>query len=1077
MRFTLLGPLSVHDGEGPVNITGRLRRTLLAALLLDAGTPVSADRLAALLWGPDTSAGTAAALHNHLMRLRQALGDEDRVRAVPPGYLIRVEPGELDLHVFTEECAAGRRKLAEKAWAGASGHFGAALDLWRGRPLADIPALADDLRIRELEETHLQALQGRIEADLNLARHHEVLDELRALTEEHPRNEAFRGQLMLALYRAGQPGGACAAYDEYEKSLLDELGLEPGADLRELHEAVLRGDPALSLPPNPNAPRQLPADTRTFTGRAAELAELVAAAGQSTGTLVISALDGMAGIGKTALAVHVAHQIADRFRDGQLFIDLRGHTAGSAPVSAEEALAYLLRSLGVSPQAIPGRPDERAELYRTRLADTRTLIVLDNAAGPDQVRPLLPGSPGCLVLITSRNRMADLDEARSLTLDILGEDEAVALLGKVAGTDKAPADSPAVRELAALCGCVPLALRIVAARLRHQRELTVEKLVAQMLDEGGRLRQLSDGERDLTDVFDAAFASLPEPERNLLRMLGLIPGPDIDAYAAANLLGTELETAGRLLDSLLDRSLLIQQADARYGMHDLVRAYARTLMDAASDEAVAAKDRLLDYYQHTAWSGSRHHAGGRRWSAGPDAEPASDVPELPDLPAVLAWLRAERANLLAAIASEGTTPARRIDLTAAAAMLLRQEGPWPLAVQLHEAAAREALRLGDRIAEADALRNVGQICALLGVDAIERARTAFDAALEIYRESGHRQGEADTLLKIGQARYFQGDAAGARQAAEQALPVFRETGDRHGEAQALQALATSGQLLGHNAQARRYLREAAVIIRELGNTQGEAAALALLGFLECEMGEFPAAAETLEQALRVIRSYGNPQTEAGVLNSLGLAHARLGLHDQAKAELSRALGIYRGAGYEFGTAIVLQTLGQALTAAHELQAAIEHLEQSRELFAANGNQRVAASVMRDLGWARHLAGDAEGQALLERALGEFQGTVQDPAGEAETLVYLGRIAVEDGDPGRALGYFDQAMSLAKQTDQLNTEADALDGIARCHELSGDRETALNHLRRAAALYRRTGTSAPADAEERLIALGGEDALP
>ena len=1078
MRFALLGPLSVRDDEAPVRVTGKLRRTLLAALLLDAGTPVSADRLAGLLWGPDAAAGTSAALHTQLMRLRQALGDEDRIRAVPPGYLIDVEPGELDLHVFAEQYAAGRRELAEREWTEASRRFGAALAVWRGRPLADIPALAEDPRIRELEETHLHALHGRIEAELNLGRHHELLGELRALTTQHPRREAFHGQLMLALHRAGQPDEAAAAYDEYEKSLLEELGIEPGAELRALREAVRLADPALSLPPNPNAPRQLPADTRTFTGRAAELAELVAAAGQAAGTLVVSALDGLGGIGKTALAVHAAHRVADRFRDGQLFIDLRGYPAGGAAMPAEEALAYLLRSLGVAPNAIPGGAHERAELYRAKLADSRTLIVLDNAADREQVGPLLPGAPGCLVLITSRDRLAGLDGARTLTLDVLGPQEAVDLLVKIVGPERGVTDGPAVRELAALCGHMPLALRIVAARLRHTAALTVEDVLAELRNEGARLGRLTDGERDLTSVFESSFANLPGPQQRALRLLGVLPGPDIDAYAAASLLDLELETAGGLLDSLLDRSLLIQQAEGRYGMHDLVRAYVRTLMDAGSEEAGAARDRLLDYYQHTAWIASRHSsAGTTRWRARPSAEAAGPVPELPDLPAALSWLRAERANLLATITSEGTAPAQRIELTSATGVLLHREGPWPLAMELHEAAAREALRLGDRIAQADALRNVGQVASMLGIDAAERTQAAFDAALEIYRESAHRQGEADILLRIGQVRYREGDAAGSLAAAQEVLPIVRENGDRLGEAQALQSMAMAEQLLGQNAQARLSLGGAASICRELGNTQAEATTLALLGYLECDMGEFLAAAETLAQALRVTRSVGHPQTEAGVLNSLGRVHAMLGLHDQAEAELSRALGIYRGIGYEFGIALVLQTLGQARTVARDLDAAIEHLEESLEFFTAKGNHRVSANVLRDLGWARHLAGDAEGRALIERALEDFRGEVEDPAGQAEALVLLGRIAVEHGDPGRGLEYFDQAMALATRTEQLTAEAGALDGIARCRELSGDREAALDHLRRAVALYRRMGTFELAQAEERLAALAGQGPFP
>ena len=1069
MRFALLGPLSVHDDEGPVKVTGKLRRTLLAALLLDAGTPVSADRLAALLWGPEAAAGTSAALHTQLMRLRQALGDEDRVRAAPPGYLIHVEPGELDLHVFAEQYAAGRRRLADKAWTEASRHFGDALELWRGRPLADIPALADDLRIRELEETHLRALQGRIEAELNLGRHHEVLDELRALTEEHPRNEAFRGQLMLALYRAGQRDEAAAAYDEYEQSLLDELGLEPGLELRELHKAVLRGDAALSLPPNPNAPRQLPADTRTFTGRAAELAELLGSAAQASGPLVISALDGMAGIGKTALALHAAHRIADRFRDGQLFIDLRGYAAGGAPMPAEEALAYLLRSLGVPPQSIPSGLRDRAALYRTRLAQSRTLIVLDNAADPAQVRPLLPDAAGCLVLITSRDRLTGLDRARSLSLDILGEDEAVALLGKVAGTDKAPARSPAVRELAALCGYVPLALRIVAARLRHTAGLTVEDLVAGLRDEGARLGRLTDGERDLASVFETSYRHLPEPERRALRLLSVLPGPDIDAYAAANLLAVDLPTAEGLLSSLLGRSLLIRQVEGRYGIHDLVRAYTRSLLDAAGDQARAARDRLLDYYQHTLWTAVRLHTTAIRWR-GPVPGFAGPSPEPTDMARALAWLRAERAGLLAATADPSVPAARRVDLALGLAPLMQIDGPWPEAVALQRAAEQRAEALGDLQGQADALRNRGQISEVGDFDQNERTGLIYQRARDLYRRAGSRAGEADVLFRIGRVLAQDNDLEAALEVGRAALALFREIGDRQGQTHAMLAISDTARLLGDNEAALEMCEQAAAVYRELGNRQGEATVLQHLGYVLGELGELNAAIAPLTAALEIDREYAQRQAEASVLNVLGGIHSLQGAHELADEALRRSLELFEDLGHRLGAAVVLTHLGQDRVAANESAAGIGYLERAYAGFREIGNPYSETEVLRELGWARVRAGDAAGTELIGRALEAYRGTVDDPPGEVEALVMLGCAALEAGDPRRALARFEEALPLARRIRRNVGVARALDGIARCRERLGEREAAAGPLREAVAMYRRMGLAELAEAQRRLAAL-------
>jgi DNA-binding SARP family transcriptional activator len=1075
VHFNLLGPLSVHDDEGPVELRGDLRRTLLAVLLLHAGAPVSVDRLAECLWGLEGADADPARLYNHVTRLRLVLaGGGERIRAVPPGYQIRVEPGELDLHVFAAECAAGRRKLAEKAWAEASRHFGAALGLWRGRPLADIPALAEDPRIRELEEAHLRALQGRIEAELNLGRHHELLDELRALTETHPRHEAFRSQLMLALHRAGQSGDATTAYEAYRESLLDELGLEPGAELRELHEAVSRADPALLLAPKPNAPRQLPADTRVFTGRARELAELVAAAGQAAGTLVISALDGMAGIGKTALAVRAAHRVADRFPDGQLFIDLRGNTGGLDPLSAEDALAYLLRALGVAPQSIPSGVAERTTLYRAKLAEHRTLIVLDNAVGPDQVRPLLPGVVGCLVLITSRNRLTGLDGALSLTLDLLSEGEAVALLSEVAGTEKAPLCSPAVRELAALCGYVPLALRIVAARLRHQRELTVDALVSQMRDETGRLGQLNDGDRDLTSVFDSAFASLPEPERDMLRMLGVIPGPDLDPYAAANLLGTDLHTARHLLESLLERSLLLQQTAGRYRMHDLIRAYVRSLMDADGDEARGARARLLDYCERTAWRADVHVARNNRTqrrATAPAPATASPAPELSDTAQALAWFRAERPNLLAAIADAATAPAARIGLTAAMASTLMHDGPWQQAAALHEAAVRAAGELGDRQAEAEALWDQARTEGLLLTDGRGYATSLLERSLSIFQEIGDRQGEANVRSGIRALEYGDGDAAAAALGSDgPAAPIFREVGDRLGEAGALYMEAKIFALRGEPGEAHRLGLEALAAFREVGLRRGEAMVLHTLGRLDIDEGDLSSAAVYLESSIAIHREFGHRQNEAAVLLDLGRIRTVTGAYARAAEMISLALETFRDLGSVRGQAVGVGLLGQVRLATGEYAAAEKLFDEATALYLGYRSRYGEVDTLRDLGITRFRAGDPSGTDALERALEAFDGEVQDAQGEARTLVYLGEAAAETEGPARALDFYRQAIPLARKARSLIDEAHALDGIARCTERLGDRRDAVENLGQAVARYRRMGAFELAEAEARLTAL-------
>lgn len=469
MRFGLLGPVEVWNEDGPVENRGTLQRTLLAVLLLNANTAVSSDRLIDALWDEAPPATAMASLHNLVLRLRRALGEQGgpRVLAVAAGYLIRVEPGELDLDDFAQRCARARAWAGEGRWAEAAAGFADALALWRGEALADLPGLAGrEPRLLHLAESRRQALEFRIDADLHLGRHGDLIGELRTLVAEHPLYEAFHAHLMLALYRASRPAEALEVFRALRRALITELGLEPSNPLRELQRGILNADPDLaaggsvafaggagapsavsSVSAAAGGHHQLPADTRAFTGRGVELERLLSLARErvdamSTTTMVVTAIDGMAGVGKSTLAVRAAHILADRFPDGQLFLDLRGYAEGMAPREPADALAVLLTSLGVAPGQIPADPDARATAYRERLAGTRTLILLDNAATEAQVRPLIPGNSGCLVLITSRRRFKALDDAHTVALDVLPAADAVALLRRLVEPERAPAEDP-----------------------------------------------------------------------------------------------------------------------------------------------------------------------------------------------------------------------------------------------------------------------------------------------------------------------------------------------------------------------------------------------------------------------------------------------------------------------------------------------------------------------------------------------------------------------------------------------------------------------------------------------------------
>jgi DNA-binding SARP family transcriptional activator len=560
VRFGLLGTLVLAYGaKAPVAVSGPRQRALLASLLLSANAPVSLDALAEAVWDGSPPPGAATTLRSHVRRLRQALGPGagERISACDPGYQICVQEPELDVLGFEAACrdAAAARRGAR--WQEASAAAARGLELWRGTPLRDVPSqVLRDQFVPALEELHLQALEDRAEAELRLGRHDGLISDLRGLAARYPVRERFRGQLMEALARAGRQAEALEAYRQAREALVDELGIEPGPQLRLLHQQILAGDPALTSPPGeavaltgdsaPSAPsagatavpRQLPAAPEYFTGRHGELDRLAAIAhgvGAHAGTVVISAIDGMAGIGKTALAVHAAHRVAERFPDGQLFLDLHGYTQGHPPRTATEALEWLLQALGVPPERIPQDGDQAAALYRQRLAGTRTQIVLDNAAHAAQVRPLLPGGGSCLVVVTSRRRLKALDDAQLVSLDLLSPPDAVALLRAVAGPGRLPADDPLPGEVAELCGYLPLALRIAGALLRHRLAWSLEDLAEKLRDQHQRVSALSDGDRELPAVFDLSYASLEAPHRRLWRLLGLIPGPDLDSYAAAAL--------------------------------------------------------------------------------------------------------------------------------------------------------------------------------------------------------------------------------------------------------------------------------------------------------------------------------------------------------------------------------------------------------------------------------------------------------------------------------------------------------------------------------------------------------------
>ena len=1085
MRFALLGPVQVHGEDGPVEIRGTLRRTLLAALLLHRDAVVSADRLSDMIWGEKPPSSTTTSLYNQIMRLRQALGpDAERIQAVAPGYLIHVEPDELDLDEFSRLCAQARQAAADGDWARSAARYAAALALWRGEMLVDVPTLLDHASVHHFAEDRLLALQGRIEADLNLGRHDELIGELRTLTVSYQLREAFHAQLMLALYRAGRQADALAVYRDLRRATVDELGVEPGAAAQALHAGILDSAASLSLPKQSPAtpaaagaaaprhvPRQLPVDARLFTGRAAEFHELVTLvqdADEDAGMFVISAINGMAGIGKTALAVRSAHRLAERFPDGQLFIDLRGYDAELAPLSAEDALDYLLRSLGVEPRAIPADPHERAALYRSRLAGTRTMILLDNAASTAQVLPLLPGTSGCVVLITSRNRMMGLDDAHFFALDALLPDEAIALLRMVAGESRIAADDPAARELVELCGLVPLAVRIVASRLRHHRGTTVAGLVAELRAEPDRMMEgLRDEERNLAGVFESSYRGLPEPEARLFRLLGLLPGVDLDAYAAANLLGAPLEEADRLLDSLLEQNLLAEHAPGRYRMHDLLRAFARGLGTPPEREG-AAFDRLLDYYEFTAQVGADRLARRVRPPSARRAPGPGVVRVLRDDADAVAWISAERGNLLALLEQAGDS-GRLVSLTASLAAFLADEVPKNRQIALHEAAVAAASEAGRKAEQAEAQLNLAHVYRTDGN--FDHAAELLRSAVEAYRGIADTLGEANALVELGRVVNLTGRHADASEIHERALNRYRALGDRLGEADALYELSRVDALVGESGRAESRAREALAAFQELGKTLGVAQVRVVLANLRRRAGDFAAAAELLELSAAVFREVGQKQNESNVLWTLGQIRLAQGDLDPAAVLLERALELAREVGTRHGVAGCLGVLGTVRLAQGDVPGALGLLREALTMFEAIGHRTGAASAQMYLAKAKRLSGEPEAALdLLNSAITAYEHA-GDEVGRAEAWILMGALVADTAGPEAALPWYRKALTSARDVDAAALQAEALAGIAACLAET-DRPRAVEAQREAVEIYRQLAVPEAARAEAYLGELAG-----
>ena len=988
MEFRVLGPVKVAAEGQQVDVGHPRQRAVLAVLVVRLNHAVPTERLVDCVWGEHPPASARNVLYGYVARLRAALagaGAPDALARHEGGYVIRADEDQVDLYRFRRLVAEARTADDDEK----AGLLRAALGLWRGEALGRLSSPWLRAMRDTLEQQRMAAVLDLGDIMLRRGEHEAVADELAQYAATHPADERLTAQLMTALQRSGRRGEALQRFERTRRWLARELGVDPGPELQALHQRLLRNDGSPS--PNGSAagsslapPRELPADVSAFTGRQAELAELdslLAAPAVVAGSpareagpaVVISAVSGTAGVGKTALAIRWARRVAGQFPDGQLYANLRGFDVVES-VDAADVLASFLRALGVAGKDVPLSADERAARYRSLLAGRRVLVVLDNAADGDQVRPLLPGSPGCAAVVTSRNRLAGLvsvDGARRLDLDLLPQPDAVELLRALIGT-RVDADPAAAQALARQCSRLPLALRVAAELAAAHPDVPLATLAGELADQRRRLDLLDasgDPRGAVRTVFSWSYLKLDTATARVFRLLGLHPGADLDGYAVAALTGSGLEQADRALDRLTHAHLVSSPTRGRYAMHDLLRAYARDLSAADDGEAGqrAALTCLFDHYLYRAAVAMDRLFPAQRFRPSIPA-PAGPVPMLADPAAARAWLDTERANLVtvAAYMSSNGWTRHAIHLAATLFRYLDLGGHFPEALAVHGYARLAASHSGDPAAEANAVNGLGGVAFRQGQHRL--AAGHYRQALELHHLAGDQAGEARALRNLGMTEIELGHLPEAAGYMERALILSRGTGDRIGEAHAalnlgvialkqgsyeqalgceqhaLAAFRATGDLLGEShalielalielgqhrpSDAEDHIRQALPMVREIGDRPGVADALGLLGEAAFQRDSYDQATRHLRQSLVLHRKIGNRSGEAYALNVLGDVLLSMGVPSEARAQHSAALGLSIQTGEREGEARAHSGLAAGYHAAGEFPLARQHWEQA-----------------------------------------------------------------------------------------------------------------------------------------------------
>ncbi|WP_280406159.1 AfsR/SARP family transcriptional regulator [Nocardia brasiliensis] len=934
IRYGVLGSFTAWRDDCEIELGPAKQQAVLVALMLEMNRPVTVNAIIDGVWGEHPPGDARNGVQTYVSRLRRALAPRRKV-AEPAlvwsetGYVLHGDPTLSDHVAFDRLLATAERCRRDSDLAAAAAHTEAALALWRGEPFSGLAGPIIEGERRRLQERYLSALEHRAGIKIALGHHAEAVAELAPLVTAHPLQERFRTLLMLGLYHCGRQAEALLVFQDAQRRLADEIGIEPGRELRELHRRILRDEieptPAAGTEPggsDQDAPRpgpathgegpgdlgavlelrpetlpsrnQLPGDIADFTGRTDEMDRLLADLPPKAGrpTVLIEAIDGMAGVGKTTLAIHAAHRLGSRYPDAQLYIDLHGHAAESAPVEPMVALDRLLRAVGVPSESIPPDLDARSALWRTEIASRSALLVFDNVADADQVRPLLPGTPSCLVLITSRRRLVELEVSQTLSLDVLSPEDATALFATIVDDDRIAAEPDAVAETVRLCGYLPLAIRIAAGRLRARPVWPVERLTERLRHPSHRLEHLSAGSRSVAAALTASFQDLPPAQQRVFRLLGLHPGRDFDTYATAALADIDGCAAEQILEALVDVHLLEQVVSERYRFHNLVRDYAATL--AEPGDGSAALTRLFDYYRYAAWTVGRKILPDRTSRVADLPKPATPMPGLDSHHECVSWLHTERLNLLA-VAREATR-ARWSDYTRLFSEILW----WPYvtglrcsddAITMHFDAVEVARNNGEQAEECRLLVNLGYT--LWRMRHCQQALVVLDDAVRLAHGMRDYSNAARAMHHSGLVYFRMARYRDALMGYHQCLSLSRLIGDRFLEGYALQGLGQVHERMGYVDDAFDYLHQAVAISEDTADPYLRSCAQMRLSDTAVRVGHYEDALTHLGDAGKSLAAISSKTLFHNYLSiRIGTVYAHLERYEPAldsfRAALARA---------------------------------------------------------------------------------------------------------------------------------------------------------------------------------------------